>query len=80
MSWIFGYNKRDPQDPSIPEIPPAGVGDIGTPMNEADRKRMEAYRFDSAALERAAQAARELEKNGKHIFLWKICDYHVFYS
>ncbi|XP_075213213.1 ATPase family AAA domain containing bor [Lycorma delicatula] len=63
MSWIFGYNKKDPQDPLIPEIPAAGGGDSGPPMNEADRKRMEAYRFDSTALERAAQAARELEKN-----------------
>ncbi|XP_039278568.1 ATPase family AAA domain-containing protein 3A homolog [Nilaparvata lugens] len=68
MSWIFGYGKKDPQllDPSQ-EMPP-GTGKTeggGLQISESDMKKMEAYRFDSAALERAAQAARELEKS-KH--------------
>lgn len=67
MSWLFG--SRKPQEPQFPQfpIPPAsgsGGGDDGG--SAEDKKRaMEAYRFDSAALERAAQAARDLEKSSK---------------
>lgn len=48
---------------------PAGAGgsDGGPPqepnLTKAERRQMEAYRFDSTALERAAQAARDLEKS-----------------
>ncbi|VVD02804.1 unnamed protein product [Leptidea sinapis] len=64
MSWLFGYS-RPPQPPS--DIPPDGGAEVPPPANltKAEKKAMEAYRFDSGALERAAQAARELEKS-KH--------------
>lgn len=67
MSWIFGYGKKDPQliDPSQEMPPSTGKVEGGLQISESDMKKMEAYRFDSAALERAAQAARELEKS-KH--------------
>lgn len=65
-SWLFGRRN----DPPSGVIPPTigGGGDSGSGGGENDeqlKKRMEAYRFDSAALERAAQAARDLEKSSK---------------
>ncbi|XP_060517435.1 ATPase family AAA domain-containing protein 3A homolog [Cylas formicarius] len=74
MSWIFGYGKNKDQVPDLSQMGlgvPGGAGgsDDGTPkepaLSKAERRQMEAYRFDSTALERAAQAARELEKS-KH--------------
>ncbi|KAF7281493.1 ATPase family AAA domain containing bor [Rhynchophorus ferrugineus] len=75
MSWLFGYGKNREQAPDLSQMGlgvPAGAGggsDDGAPkepnLTKAERKQMEAYRFDSTALERAAQAARELEKS-KH--------------
>lgn len=66
-SWLFGRRN----DPSSGVLPPAsGGGDSGSGGGENDeqlKKRMEAYRFDSAALERAAQAARDLEKSSKSV-------------
>ncbi|KAJ8960716.1 hypothetical protein NQ318_020008, partial [Aromia moschata] len=48
-----------------------GGSDDGPPkeptLTKAERKAMEAYRFDSTALERAAQAARELEKSSNNL-------------
>lgn len=73
MSWIFGYGRGN-QQPDLSQMGlghPAGVGGDGGPpkeppqLTQAERKAMEAYRFDSTALERAAQAARELEKSSK---------------
>lgn len=68
MSWLFGMNQR-PQDFSQFVPPPAGGagGDQGGAGDSGDGKRsgaMDAYRFDSSALERAAKAAKELEKSG----------------
>ncbi|XP_028128067.2 ATPase family AAA domain-containing protein 3A homolog [Diabrotica virgifera virgifera] len=75
MSWIFGYGKNKDPVPDLSQMglgAPAGAGGSGggdnsEPPNltKAERRAMEAYRFDSTALERAAQAARELEKS-KH--------------
>lgn len=75
MSWLFGYGSKTPQPPpdlsgGLPpdgQAPP-GAGGGGEPPNltKAEKKAMEAYRFDSSALERAAQAARELEKSRKY--------------
>ncbi|KAK9888751.1 hypothetical protein WA026_000977 [Henosepilachna vigintioctopunctata] len=67
MSWIFGYGKKNDQGPGFPPSP--GDGSAGAPpppdmgLSKAEKKAMEAYRFDSSALERAAQAARELEQS-----------------
>ncbi|XP_045784683.1 ATPase family AAA domain-containing protein 3A homolog isoform X2 [Maniola jurtina] len=65
MSWLFGYSR--PQQPPPEDSPAGGAGSAAPPVNltSAEKKAMEAYRFDSSALERAAQAARELEKS-KH--------------
>ncbi|KAI4465584.1 putative atp-ase [Holotrichia oblita] len=74
MSWIFGYRGNQQQTPDLSQFgiqpPPAGGGAGGAPpddskLTKAEKKAMEAYRFDSSALERAAQAAKELEKS-KH--------------
>lgn len=74
MSWIFGYGRGKDQPPDLSQMGlgvPTGAGgsDDGSPkeptLTKAERKAMEAYRFDSTALERAAQAARELEKSSK---------------
>lgn len=75
MSWIFGYGRKQEQPPDMSQFgapPGAGGGSGGDVPREpnltkAERKAMEAYRFDSTALERAAQAARELEKSSKLI-------------
>lgn len=64
MSWLFGYSTKPPQPPS--DDPPSdNDGAAASPINlsKSERKAMEAYRFDSSALERAAQAAKELERS-----------------
>ena len=71
MSWIFGMGK----DQKIPEIPPpifpppgdGGDDKGGKPggSNQGQNSKMDAYRFDSAALERAAKAAKDLEKSSE---------------
>ena len=69
MSWIFGYSR--PQQPP-PDEPPANGGESAAPpvaLTKAEKKAMEAYRFDSSALERAAQAARELERSSMYLTL-----------
>lgn len=74
MSWLFGYNKKPPSDfGNIAGINPPGSGDGGGDDLPKDRKKMEAYRFDSVALERAAAAARELEKSSKKPIL--LCNF-----
>ncbi|KAM3968557.1 ATPase family AAA domain containing bor [Aphomia sociella] len=64
MSWLFGYSTTPPQPPS--DDPPKDNGGTAAPpvnLSKSEKKAMEAYRFDSSALERAAQAARELERS-----------------
>lgn len=71
MSWLFGMNQR-PQDFSQFVPPPGASGGDGGPDGPNDRGKgnssMEAYRFDSAALERAAKAAKDLEKSGMYSY------------
>ncbi|PNF43273.1 ATPase family AAA domain-containing protein 3 [Cryptotermes secundus] len=64
MSWLFGYrgNQPPPEAPQIP-VPPAEGGGSGGGDDKNTKKAMEAYRFDSSALERAAQAAKDLERS-----------------
>nr|CAH7751200.1 unnamed protein product [Callosobruchus chinensis] len=74
MSWLFGSRHRE-QGPDLAQmglgIPAGAGGNSGNDppqepsLSKAERRAMEAYRFDSTALERAAQAARELERS-KH--------------
>lgn len=66
MSWLFGIKRQ--QSP-----PMAADGDDGNnsnqpdaaPLSKSERRAMEAYRFDSSALERAAEAAKTLERSSK---------------
>lgn len=69
MSWLFGLRK-DPNIGSPP--PPENVENGGNPGQPSSSQQhaagrgshvSEAYRFDSSALERAAQAAKDLEKS-----------------
>lgn len=65
MSWLFGYGSKPPQPPS--DDPPSdGNAQTQPNLTKAEKKAMEAYRFDSSALERAAQAARELERSSEY--------------
>ena len=73
MSWLFGLNKG--QSVELPEVPvlgsedgqggggSAGGGVQGIGGGGNDGYRSEAYSFDSTALERAAKAAKDLEKS-----------------
>ena len=73
MSWLFGVNKPPPPEdgsPSIPGLP--GDGDRRSGDGEggkdetSDGKPAPVWRsFDPSGLERAAKAARELEKSRK---------------
>nr|XP_053654625.1 ATPase family AAA domain-containing protein 3-A-like [Cherax quadricarinatus] len=68
MSWLFGMNQR-PEDFSqfVPPASAVGGGGPDGSGDSGDGKRkssaMEAYRFDSAALERADKAAKDLESS-----------------
>lgn len=48
---------------AVPNSAGQASGDQG--LTSAERKAMEAYRFDSSALERAAEAAKTLERSSK---------------
>lgn len=72
MSWIFGYKKPTLD---LPQQGPGGAaGSDGSPSDnnrsspgnvdpKAFAGRESIYKFDSTALERAAQAAKELERS-----------------
>lgn len=68
MSWLFGINNKKTDFSDIagitPPTPPSGDSGGGDDFTKT-KQAMEAYRFDSSALERAAAAAKELEKNSK---------------
>lgn len=70
MSWLFGIKTQPPQGDGHFPPPPApatsgGQNAEGAQSQGGKNSQMEAYRFDSSALERAAQAAKELEKSSK---------------
>lgn len=75
MSWLFGYKSQVPSQmpdlgtggPAPPGSPPGTAGSAAgdQKLTSAERKAMEAYRFDSSALERAAEAAKTLERSSK---------------
>lgn len=70
-SWWFGSRNKT----QFPDVPAAADGNAApstagqtsgdTQLTSAERKAMEAYRFDSSALERAAAAAKTLERSSK---------------
>ncbi|CAD7093016.1 unnamed protein product [Hermetia illucens] len=67
MSWLFGSRAKPavpPEDGGSDGIPSTAGQSSGDPgLTKAERKAMEAYRFDSSALERAAEAAKTLERS-----------------
>ncbi|CAH8831742.1 unnamed protein product [Trichobilharzia szidati] len=66
MSWLFGFGKQNSKDFDIPiDAPPPPVPPPSSKDKNLGGDTVSAYRFDSAALERAAKAAKELEKS-KH--------------
>lgn len=82
MSWLFGYKK--PVSDLPPQglggtgdgsSPPSNTGNDKPSVGNIDPKvyagHESIYKFDSTALERAAQAAKELERSSKlHISLF----------
>lgn len=64
MSWIFGYKSQVPP-PQHPGDNDDNNAQQSAPLTKSERKAMEAYRFDSSALERAAEAAKTLERSSK---------------
>lgn len=76
MSWLLGSRyQQQSQDFAQYAQPPApggaggGAGDSGDGKSKnVGKPQMDAYRFDSSALERAAAAAKELENSCKNLF------------
>ncbi|CAH8458434.1 unnamed protein product [Schistosoma guineensis] len=71
MSWLFGFGKQTSKDFDIPgDVPPPPSPPASLQDKKQSKDTASAYRFDSAALERAAKAARELEssKHAKEAF------------
>lgn len=79
MSWLFGYrNQPQMQDLSqFAQVPggggaaggDAGGGGDSPTTTRLNKTQMDAYRFDSSALERAANAAKDLERSGNNFLL-----------
>ena len=70
-----GQAGNPPQFP-LPPFPPDGDDKGG----KDDKSKMEAYRFDSAALERAAKAAKDLESTSKKKKIENIFYSHFIWS
>ena len=80
MSWIFGLNKGGEQPPLPPQFPQVGdpggwpgTGGDGSKRGDGDapKEPPKAWsNFDPTGLERAAKAARDLDRSGlcKYIF------------
>ena len=70
MAWFFGGGGNTAGGANNP--PQGNAGETGAAsdpnLTKAEKKAMEAYRFDSSALERAAQAAKTLETSSKRSF------------
>lgn len=80
MSWLFGLNKGQgaEQPPIFPFPPPPPSGNDG--KGGDDKKgtsKMDAYRFDSAALERAA---KDLETSSMHLGVLSVVDRRAVYT
>lgn len=67
MSWIFGMGGNKPDPPNLEEV--AGVLDRkSTTSTTSSSASGEAYKFDSSGLERAAQAAKDLERSSRYLY------------
>ncbi|KAK2862120.1 hypothetical protein Q5P01_001653 [Channa striata] len=64
MSWLFGLNKGQPEPPpGLPIQPPPPPPPAGGSSGGGDKPKDKWSNFDPTGLERAAQAAKELDKS-----------------
>uniref|UniRef100_A0A671TIT2 ATPase family AAA domain containing 3A n=1 Tax=Sparus aurata TaxID=8175 RepID=A0A671TIT2_SPAAU len=64
MSWLFGLNKGQPEvPPGLPAQPPPPPPPAGGSSGGGDKPKDKWSNFDPTGLERAAQAAKELDKS-----------------
>lgn len=70
MSWIFGMGGNKPEVANLEDL--GGAVSDKKPTPPPSSSSGEAYKFDSSALERAAQAAKELEKSSRYKLIIKI--------
>ncbi|XP_055016747.1 ATPase family AAA domain containing 3 [Boleophthalmus pectinirostris] len=64
MSWLFGLNKGQPEPPGVPgQPPPPPPPPTGGSGSGGDKPKDKWSNFDPTGLERAAQAAKELDKS-----------------
>ena len=70
MSWLFGMKSQPQVPPDFAPPPPGGdpsdpnqQGQPGGAAGQQQAGSKSSYSFDSSALERAAKAAKELERN-----------------
>uniref|UniRef100_A0A667YVW1 ATPase family AAA domain containing 3A n=1 Tax=Myripristis murdjan TaxID=586833 RepID=A0A667YVW1_9TELE len=64
MSWLFGLNKGQPEAaPGLPAPPPPPPPPAGGSGGGGDKPKDKWSNFDPTGLERAAQAAKELDKS-----------------
>ncbi|XP_036415760.1 ATPase family AAA domain containing 3 [Colossoma macropomum] len=64
MSWLFGLNRGQPEPPpDLPVPPPPPPPPGGSGGSGGDKPKDKWSNFDPTGLERAAQAARELDKS-----------------
>uniref|UniRef100_A0AAQ6A6Q9 AAA+ ATPase domain-containing protein n=1 Tax=Amphiprion ocellaris TaxID=80972 RepID=A0AAQ6A6Q9_AMPOC len=64
MSWLFGLNKGQPEPPpGLPVQPPPPPPPAGGSSSGGDKPKDKWSNFDPTGLERAAQAAKELDKS-----------------
>lgn len=62
MSWLFGINPQQTPPEGSGTEPPQGQHRQSAATNSPDGSKFN-YSFDSTALERAAKAAKDLEKS-----------------
>lgn len=66
MSWLFGLNKGQPEPPpGLPVQPPPPPPPAGGSNGGGDKPKDKWSNFDPTGLERAAQAAKDLDKSRK---------------
>ncbi|KAM4741111.1 ATPase family AAA domain containing 3 [Anableps anableps] len=64
MSWLFGLNRGQPEPPpGLPAQPPPPPPPAGGSGGGGDKPKDKWSNFDPTGLERAAQAAKELDKS-----------------
>ncbi|XP_076003321.1 ATPase family AAA domain containing 3 [Genypterus blacodes] len=65
MSWLFGLNRGQPEAPAgLPGPPPPPPPPAGGSSGGGDKPKDKWSNFDPTGLERAAQAAKDLDKSG----------------